>query len=331
MDNVAALSDRQRNELFSETAAAMNTVPAIVEKDFWVVWVLDKLFGHDQLKSILQFKGGTSLSKVYNVIGRFSEDIDLILDWRLVTGENPELPRKNKTQQNKFNEKVNLEAQVYIREALLPLISDVLKPYCKCVLDEKDPHAIKVAYPALNQSGYLRPEILLEIGPLASWTPSAVFEVASYAAQYFPNVFGRVSCEVPTILAKRTFWEKATILHQEAHRAPEKAMPPRYSRHYYDLALMAQSAIKDDALADMGLLQEVVAFKQQFYPSAWSRYELAQPGSLRLVPSDSRLNEIASDFGRMQEMIFAKQQSLDEILETLMALQDEINEARSKA
>ncbi|MEX1201413.1 MAG: nucleotidyl transferase AbiEii/AbiGii toxin family protein [Methylophaga sp.] len=304
----------------------MNTVPAIIEKDFWVVWVLDKLFDHERLKSILQFKGGTSLSKVYNVIGRFSEDIDLILDWREVTKDDPELPRKNNSQQSKFNEKVNLEAQVYIREMLLPLITDVLQPHCRCVIDE-DPHAIKVAYPVLNQSAYLRPEILLEIGPLASWTPSDVFEVSSYAAQYFPKVFDRASCKVPTILAKRTFWEKATILHQEAHRASEKAMPPRYSRHYYDLALMAQSAIKDEALADMALLQEVVAFKRQFYPSAWARYDLARPGSLKLIPSKERLNEIASDFDRMQEMIFAKKLSLDEILSTLMALQDEINEA----
>lgn len=331
MDKVAALSDQQRGELFRETAAAMKTVPAIVEKDFWVVWVLDKLFSHELLKSILQFKGGTSLSKVFNVIGRFSEDIDLILDWRVVTEEDPEQPRKSKTQQSKFNETINAEAQLYIHERLLPLITDLLKPFCNCSLHETDPHSIKVAYPALNTSGYLRAEILLEIGPLASWTPSALFEVTPYAAESFPAVFNRPTCQVPTILAKRTFWEKATILHQEANRAANKPMPPRYSRHYYDLALMAQSAIKNEALTDMPLLQEVVAFKQQFYPSGWARYELAQPGSLKLLPPVERYNELATDFARMQEMIFAKQQSLDAILSTLSALQDEINRMKSEA
>lgn len=325
MDKVAALSDKQRNELFTETAAAMKTVPAIIEKDFWVVWVLDKIFGHDHLKRVLQFKGGTSLSKVYDVIGRFSEDIDLILDWREVTTEAPEVPRSSKTQQSKFNEAINAEAQTYIRETLLPLIAESLKPYCGCALDENDQHSIKVTYPALNKSGYLRPEILLEIGPLASWTPSDVFEVSPYAAQFFPDVFERATCQVPTILAKRTFWEKATILHQEAHRPEDKAMPGRYSRHYYDLALLARSDIKQESLADIELLNEVVAFKQQFYPSAWSRYDLATIGNLLLMPSDKRKAEIVGDYDKMQEMIFAKTLTIDEIFDTLAGLEKEIN------
>ena len=98
MNKVANLSKEQRKELFSETAALMNTTNAIVEKDFWVVWTLGKRFEDERLNKILMFKGGTSLSKVFNLIGRFSEDIDLILDWRLVTKENPlqEQQSKNK-------------------------------------------------------------------------------------------------------------------------------------------------------------------------------------------------------------------------------------------
>lgn len=112
MDHVAVLTDQQRKELFAETAAAMNTVPVIIEKDFWVVWVLAKLFSDVRLKSILQFKGGTSLSKAYDVIGRFSEDIDLILDWREVTQQEPQVPRSSKTQQSKFNTAINRDSQV---------------------------------------------------------------------------------------------------------------------------------------------------------------------------------------------------------------------------
>jgi len=325
MDKVATLTDKQRAELFRETAAAMNTVPAIVEKDFWVVWVLDKLFSHEWLKLVLQFKGGTSLSKVFDVIGRFSEDIDLILDWRLVTEADPEQAR-SKTQQSKFNEATNEQAEVYIRKTLLPLIADLLSPHCDCKIHDKNPHAINVAYPALNDSGYLRPEILLEIGPLASWTPSEIFEISSYAAQFFNTVFERITCQVPTILAKRTFWEKATILHQEAHRAPEKPIPSRYSRHYYDLALLAKSPFKEDALADFTLLEEVVDFKKRFYPSGWAKYELAKPGSFKLIPPEARVAELAEDFEQMQEMIFAKHLSLEEIIATLKTLEKEINE-----
>lgn len=89
MDKVAALSTEERKELFAETAALMQTTEAIVEKDFWVVWTLDKIFSDDRINKVLMFKGGTSLSKVFDLIGRFSEDIDLILDWREVTGGRP--------------------------------------------------------------------------------------------------------------------------------------------------------------------------------------------------------------------------------------------------
>jgi len=212
MDKIAQLPAREHNVLFTETAVAMKTTPAIPEKDFWVVWVLDKLFSHPHLKNILQFKGGTSLSKVFNLIGRFSEDIDLILDWREVTNDDPYQPR-SKTQQNKFNEAVNEQAKVYIKEKILPEVSAWLAPLCKCVIEDDDGFSICVRYPSAFKDDYLRPEILLEIGPLASWSPSATFPVRSYAATHIPHVFERPECQVPTILAKRTFWEKATILH----------------------------------------------------------------------------------------------------------------------
>lgn len=325
MDRVAQLPDNERRELFGETAAAMKTVPAIVEKDFWVVWVLNHLFQHERLQKLLQFKGGTSLSKVFDAIGRFSEDIDLILDWRTVTDEDPERTR-SKTQQGKFNAATNEKAAVYIREALLPEISALLSPRCQCSMDDDNPFAIVVRYPALYDAGYLRPQILLEIGPLASWRPSDTFEIQSYAAEHFPDVFKQAICKIPTILAKRTFWEKATILHQEAHRPMEKPMPPRYSRHYYDLAQLSQSAIKQEALDDLPLLAEVVDFKQRFYPSAWSRYELAVPGSLKLLPDEARLKEIESDYSRMQAMIFAKKLHFGEIVAILTMLETEVKQ-----
>lgn len=82
MEQVARFSTMQRRELFSEAAARLGMTPAVVEKDFWVTWVLDRLFATPTLAHLLVFKGGTSLSKVYGLIERFSEDVDLILDWR---------------------------------------------------------------------------------------------------------------------------------------------------------------------------------------------------------------------------------------------------------
>ena len=324
MDKVARLSQKDRSDLFAETAQAMRTMPAIAEKDFWVVWVLSQVFANTELARILKFKGGTSLSKVFGLIGRFSEDIDLILDWREVVQENP-LAERSKNKQNTFNEATNAEAIHYIDTVLLPQVKECLGDLCTCSIDSVNPHAINIRYPAAFSDAYLRPEILLEIGPLASWLPSDVFVIQPYAAQHFPHVFEKTSCNVPTILAERTFWEKATILHQEAHRAEDKPMPIRYSRHYYDLARLALSDVKHNALADLEMLAAVVAFKQRFYTSAWAQYQLAKPPSLKLIPPAARVGEIAMDYQAMQIMIFDKRLSFDEVMHTLVELEKEIN------
>ena len=325
MDKIALLSKKEREELFRETAHSMNTTEAITEKDFWVVWVLDKIFSNERLNKILLFKGGTSLSKIFNLIGRFSEDVDLILDWREVVKEDPQKEAKSKTQQAKLNEQINEKAQVYIKNDLLPIISEAVSPACKCSIDKKDGFIINVIYPASFDDKYLRPQILLEIGPLASWAPFDSFEISSYAAQYFPDLFIKKTCRVNAILAERTFWEKATILHQEANRGKDKPFPNRYSRHYYDLAIMAKSEVKDKALKNLKLLEDVVKFKQKFYPSGWAKYEDAKAGTLRLLPPDYRYKELKKDYTAMQNMIFDKNLDFDEIISILKSLEDEIN------
>jgi hypothetical protein len=325
MNKIANLPKQQRSELFSETATLMNTTNSIVEKDFWVVWTLDKVFSDDRLNKILMFKGGTSLSKVFNLIGRFSEDIDLILDWRLVSNENPLNVQESKNKQVRFNEQINDNAKEYIKNILLPIISENLSPLCTCSMAE-DGFSINVKYPNAFDDNYLRPEILLEIGPLASWLPSDSFEISSFAAQEFPQVFEKTKCTVNTIVAKRTFWEKATILHHEANRPLDSAMPTRYSRHYYDLAMMAKNEVKDEALVDLELLKNVVEFKQKFYPRTWAKYEEAIPGTLKLLPPEFRLDSLEKDYKAMQNMIFDKYISFEEIIDSLRKLEKEINE-----
>jgi hypothetical protein len=327
MNKIANLPKQQRSELFSETATLMNTTNSIVEKDFWVVWTLDKIFSDDRLNKILMFKGGTSLSKVFNLIGRFSEDIDLILDWRLVSNENPLNEQESKNKQVKFNEQINENAKVFIKDQLLPIFTQILSPLCTCSIAE-DGFSINVKYPNAFDDSYLRPEILLEIGPLASWLPSDSFEISSFAAQKFPQVFEKSNCTVNTIVAKRTFWEKATILHHEANRPLDSAMPTRYSRHYYDLAMMALNEVKNEALADLDLLQNVVEFKQKFYPRSWAKYEEAVPETLKLLPPEFRLDSLEKDYKAMQNMIFDKYISFDEIIDILRNLEVDINSIR---
>ncbi len=170
MERTAQLTNTERKELFSETANIKGISPAIIEKDFWVCWTLKRIFEHPTLSQLLMFKGGTSLSKVFNLIERFSEDIDMILDWRVVTSRDP-LEQLSKTKQIKLNKEINDHAIEHIADELLPLIQKTIEPICTCSVDDKDKHNINIKYPSAFSDNYLRPEVLLEIGPLASWLP----------------------------------------------------------------------------------------------------------------------------------------------------------------
>lgn len=330
MESVALLSPTQRAELFSETAARMRMTPAVVEKDFWVCWTLGRLFSQPDLSRLLMFKGGTSLSKVFNLIGRFSEDIDLILDWQVVAGEDDPMAERSKAKQERLNTAIDREAQAYIANQLLHEIKSAIEPVCECVLAEDDPHAINVAYPAAFHDTYLRPAVLLEIGPLAAWLPHDRYQITPYAAEAFPKVFSEPNATVSAIRAERTFWEKATILHSEVHRAEGSPQPLRYSRHYYDMAMMAASPVKAAALADIALLEDVAMFKQRFYPRGWARYDLAKSGTLKLLPTASVLDSIRADYANMRNMIFGRYPDFDEIVKTLQNLEDEINALGNK-
>ena len=324
MDRVARLAVAERSALFSETAARMGTTPAVVEKDFWVTWVLDRLFQQPELARLLMFKGGTSLSKVYHLIERFSEDIDLILDWRVLGGEDP-LAERSKARQEQLNEAINQQALTYIGGELLVRVATALGEVCRCEIERADPHVINIRYPGAFPDRYLRPEVRLEIGPLASWLPHEERSISCYAAEAFPQVFARRECSVRVIRAERTFWEKATILHHEAHRPEGNPQPPRYSRHYYDLAKMAESPVKVAALADTALLADVVAFKQRFYPRGWARYDLAQPGTFCLVPTGAVLAAVEADYRAMANMIFGEVPALERVMTILRELENEIN------
>lgn len=326
MDSIAQLSTKERSALFAETAARLAMTPAIAEKDFWVTWVLHHLFSDQQLSRILMFKGGTSLSKAYGLIERFSEDIDLILDWRVLksAGGDP-LAERSKSKQANLNREIDTESQAFIANDLLPQIRGALSGICECEISSDDPHVINVVYPAAFSDAYLRPEVRLEIGPLAAWLPHEDRVIRSYAAEAFPGLFKQAKCDVRVIRAERTFWEKATILHHEAHRPEGNDQPLRYSRHYYDLAMMADSPVKERALADAALLADVVSFKERFYPRGWARYDLAKPGTFKLLPPALLQKTVERDYRAMRTMIFGTYTDFGDIVAQLQRLENEIN------
>lgn len=327
MDNIALLHKEELRELFNETAIRKHVTPVIAEKDFWVTWVLSKIFNDPYLSSILMFKGGTSLSKVFNVIQRFSEDIDLVLDWNTIIKDDP-LLKRSKTKQSDFNDSLNEKAHEFLLSDLLPKFKQLLHPICNCELEQNAQLIINVNYPAVFSDKYLRPQILLEIGPLAAWLPFSQYSIISFAAECFPTLFNQGTCNVKAIVAERTFWEKATILHHEANRPENSKLPLRYSRHYYDLAMLALSSIKPHALEKLNLLKDVVEFKQKFYPRPWAKYGECLIGKLKLTPPDYRVSALDVDYKQMRGMIFGNYPEFNEILSILHSLENEVNKLK---
>jgi hypothetical protein len=153
MDRIATGPPKDRRDLFSETASRLGMNPAIVEKDFWVCWILKHLFAEPALKGQMVFKGGTSLSKVFGLIDRFSEDIDLILDWRLLgyghdESNDPYQAIQSKTKQSRYNQEMNAKAAAYIRGTLLGQLSQLFAGVSGVVagIDGDDPHTVNVFY-----------------------------------------------------------------------------------------------------------------------------------------------------------------------------------------
>lgn len=333
MRNIAKINENDRKALFHNTAAKMGMTDAIVEKDFWVCYMLDYLFHRSAWKDNIAFKGGTSLSKAYGLIERFSEDIDLILDWRVLGyGINEPWQERSNTKQDIFNKEANARAEVFLRDTFLPaLLADLtaeLGGKVNCFIDDNDPQTVKIVYPNSFSDSSILQEIRLEIGALAAWTPVKEATITPYSAQLYERLFAQPSTDVLTVLPERTFWEKVTILHREAFRPEERPFPSRYSRHYYDLYKMMKSSVKNSALADNDLLERVVKFKDKFYRCPWARYDLANRGTMKLLPPDYNISKLRADYEHMQNMLFGEKPTFDEIMDAMAKLETEINEER---
>lgn len=305
--------------------------PIIIEKDLWVTYILNKLFYSSQYKNSFVFKGGTSLSKGYGIIKRFSEDVDLVLDWRkLGYADNTPWEERSNRKQELFNKEANKKAAAWINEILKP---DLEKIVSKDINDfeffikEDDPQTLMFQYPSILSSDLIGIEktIRLEIGPLAATIPKNDLNITSYVEEQYPQFFDKGPNIIPVVTAERTFWEKATILHAEAHRTINE-VPARYSRHYYDLYQLSMTSVKDLALKNIDLLSKVVEFKKKFYPSNRANYDLATPSTIVLTPPEIQLDKLYKDYEAMQDMIFEGSVSFETILEGIRVLEKEIHQ-----
>lgn len=337
MDKFVSLDAKDKRAYFEVAAANLNIMPQLVEKDFWVCWILKALFSLPEIRTYLTFKGGTSLSKCYNVIKRFSEDIDISIERSFLSKTKPIEPSKDKS--NKENQKRLKELQevckAKIGEVIVPGLKRAIAaalPDAKewtLTLDETamDGQTVLFTFPHVMMSAvesYVKSSVKIEFGARADHWPVESATIVPYIV----NVPGERVVEgfaVRVLAAERTFWEKATILHMIYHRPAEKNVPPRMSRHYYDIYAMAGSPLYKKALEHISLLKDVAEHKALFFRDTKAHYEEATPAGLRLLPREDQMSTLKNDYRQMQQMFFEEPPAFDRIIEKLQVLEKEIN------
>lgn len=333
------MTEAQRSLVFEQTAAVRGLDPVIVEKDYWVCWLLGVLWGLPSIAPHVVFKGGTSLSKAYRVIDRFSEDIDLSLAPEFV-GASPaslntddsatyRLKAMRRMQQrcaDTVQGEVRSELEQAIRATLgAPERGDTWLDYQ--LDDDTLTPVLFFQYPSKRAVGasYVLRTVKLELGSLTDQQPTGRHAIVPMVAEQYPDVFADWACEVVALDLARTFWEKATILHAEHFRPPDTPSPTRYARHYADVARMLSHPDARTFLADAALCARVVAWKHLWFPRAWARYDLATPGSFRLTPSPNRREALRRDYMAMRPMFMSEPPSFTQVLEQLADAEQTLN------
>jgi hypothetical protein len=310
-------------------------LPAVLEKDVWICWALDVLFSEDDHLP-MAFKGGTSLSKVYEVIDRFSEDIDVTVTVESV----PEIPA-SRNKRDELRERLEDKLKDHLENRVVPLLEDALTGYAEepasCVL-MPDAETIILDYPScyVKQGAYIAERVKIEFGARNEITPNEPHAVVPYITEAFGDGDAPVLpvAAVDVLSATRTFWEKATLAHDECNRgALDRESAERISRHWYDLAKLSESEIGARALSqDLGLLHDVVRVKTAYYKRRTSHYEDCVTGGMRLVPDSSGLDALRSDYQVMidSEMFRGEPPSFDWVMDKVRILESTINEAVPK-
>lgn len=332
-----ALPEDERRLYFEQAAVRRNLSPVILEKDFWVCWLLGILF-ESEFAGSLVFKGGTSLSKVFGVIDRFSEDIDLSLSPTFLN-----LPEAgtSRNQANKWMTKAEAACGVAVQNQIAPALEAAVagilgkrdRAWFEFLTDPGTHSPVLLFHYPSNQSAgfeYLKRAVKLEFGSLTDQQPVGRHPVRPWVAEELPAAFPDWKCEVVALEVERSFWEKATILHTEYHRPADKPTPDRFSRHYADTAALAKHPTASNAVDQHELRRRVVQWKRQFFGTSWANYDQAKPGTFRLVPPPERRPALRRDYQTMRDMYLSEPAGFDDILSILSELEARINQAAGR-
>lgn len=300
-----SLSADARLEALQVAAGNSGRPIHLLEKDVWVVWALSVLF-QSSLGEHLVFKGGTSLSKAYDAIGRFSEDVDLTYDIRalapdLVGAAEEALPT-TRAEERRWSDQIRKRLPAWVGDTALPIITSALALENLSAQARADGDKIFITYDqAAPASTYVSPQVMLEFGARSTGEPNTLRDVTCDAAAWladleFPSARPRV------MRAERTFWEKATAIH--VFCLQQRLRGDRFSRHWHDLARLDDAGIAATALADDDVAMAVARHKTMFFAEKSADgeridYEAAVRGGLKLVPDGAALASLARDYDAM--------------------------------
>jgi len=339
VNRFATIPDQERTDFFTRYEELNRVDPAITEKDFWVCWLLGLIFSTPELGGNAVFKGGTSLSQVFGVIQRFSEDVDLGLSPESLGYPESEIDEApNKTARAKRAAALLAACAHKVETEFLPLLEKLIsgqlggkaggRPWLRYELEEAS-HSpvIHFDYPTTlpNPLPYIRTAVKIEFGSLTDQRPTGSHRIAPLVAELAPQAFGDFQAEVVALEIERTFWEKATILHAEFHRPVDKAQPPRYARHFSDFVALWRHPSGRKAAQQLDLLERVRLHKSRYFASSWAHYESAVPGTLRLRPPEFRMAELRRDYLAMRPMFLGEPLSFDEMMSLLAEAEETLN------
>ncbi|MBP9692249.1 MAG: nucleotidyl transferase AbiEii/AbiGii toxin family protein [Alphaproteobacteria bacterium] len=302
-----------------------------MEKDFWVSWLLNKIFQQEISKDIT-FKGGTSLSKCFGIISRFSEDLDLTINRAIFNEGKDDQGLSRKALEKAIDSRDRL-ASAYVTNIFKPTLEKAIQADLgdegwQIVSDESEPKNLRFVYPSVLKAFdniYIKQSVLMEFGVRGDIAPFEIKTVTSFIDNIMADILEAENSPIRTLSPHRTFWEKITLLHAENNRPQEKTSGDRISRHYYDVHQLIMKGIADLALQDLALLKDVIEHKKKYFRTGWAKYEEAIPGSLKIYPQEALKKALVEDYQEMEQMIFGFIPSFNEVLETIKKFEETLN------
>lgn len=323
------LNGAEQLEVLNNIRDKMNVVAESVEKDWWVTQTLRLVFTMDCVPHLV-FKGGTSLSKAWGLIDRFSEDIDLALDRKFLGFDKEMTGAQVSKLRKKSFQYISTTFFEQLKEKFTKAGFNNINIQLAATTDnDQDPLIIEVNYKSiLKQAAYIQPRVLVEAGSRSMIDPFTEKSFCSLVGEHFKGKeFADVVITIPSVNPERTFLEKIFLLHEEFQKPEDKIRVDRLSRHLYDIEKMMDTPYAEIAIENMDLYNEIVEHRRTITPLRGIDYDNHSPDKINFIPPDKFMSAWKKDYETMQEsMIYKPSLPFDKLIERLKTLKAKINQ-----